>query len=90
MSLAEVRETIHVNIRQHKKTGLLIAVSDEMPGLLASAPDKETLLARIPKLIAALLEAEGKEGVLVRHVEDDLEQAGFESNSAIYAMEVAA
>lgn len=53
-SLAEV---IEVKIEQGR-TGLLYGTSDDLPGLLAAAPDLESLMTEIPACIQALYAAQ--------------------------------
>lgn len=52
----ELLEIIDVRIDE-QDDGLLVAVSDDLPGLLVVDRDMEALLEEIPKVISALVEA---------------------------------
>lgn len=46
---------------KHRKTGLKVAVSDDLPGLYVHGRSDEELFERIPIAIKAMLEASGEE-----------------------------
>ena len=52
-------KTIHVRAYVHKKTGLLMAYSDDLPGLLVPGRTEEELEERIPGAIEEILQAQG-------------------------------
>lgn len=67
------------------KTGLLIAISEDLPGLYVHGRSQEELDERVPIAIKALVEAQGeKVGQIVRC--DDVPSA-FEASVARYALD---
>jgi predicted RNase H-like HicB family nuclease len=72
---------------EHRETGLLVAMSDDLPGLYVHGRSEEELEERIPVAIKALLEAQGlKVGAIVKCKRDDLPKE-FHSNVIRYAAE---
>lgn len=61
---------IHVDVLKHRATGLLMAVSDDLPGLHVAADTTEELQAELPIVIKALIEASEKHHVAVSSVEE--------------------
>tara|TARA_B100000949_G_C14049540_1_gene352976 strand:- start:239 stop:502 length:264 start_codon:yes stop_codon:yes gene_type:complete len=49
-----------VQVISNKQTGLLIAMSDELPGLFVHGRSEEEIDERVPQAIKALLEAKGE------------------------------
>ena len=62
--------TVELTIYENKANGRLLALCDEVKGFAAQAADMTELKARIPRLMKALLEADGASGVEVAYVED--------------------
>ena len=60
----------HISIKtlQHAATGLLVASSDDMPGLCVHGRNEDELNKRVPVAIRALLEAMGQEVVSLEPV----------------------
>jgi predicted RNase H-like HicB family nuclease len=58
-------ESFEVRIMRHKKTGLFLAISDDLKGLYVHARTEEDLLQRIPIAARDILEAETGEKVKV-------------------------
>ena len=52
--------SIAVEVIQHKTTGLLVAQSEDLPGLMVAARTYEQLEREIPEAIREILEASGK------------------------------
>lgn len=52
-------QVIHVHVLKHQDTGLLMAVSDDLPGLIVHGRSEAELETRIPNAIRDLLEASG-------------------------------
>lgn len=72
------KKVIDINVLVNKKTGLMVAISDAMPGLYVHARTDDELRERIPVTIRALLEAEGMTDIEVREIDDPAAQeAGF-------------
>lgn len=53
-------KTIRVSMIRHQKTGLLVAISDDLPGLMVAGHTQAEVARKIPTAIRMLLEAEGK------------------------------
>lgn len=54
-----VTQRIRVKLKQHGPSGLLMAYSDDMKGLLVPGDTEQQILERIPVAIRELLEAQG-------------------------------
>ena len=54
-----VERHIDVNVIEHKDTGLLVGLSDDMLGLYVAARSLRQIEAELPAAIAEMLEAEG-------------------------------
>ena len=52
---------ITIDVFRYEDTGLLMAVSDELKGLMVHGRNERELNRRIPQAIRAIFEAEGKE-----------------------------
>ena len=63
----------------HSKTGLLLAISDDLPGLNAMGRTMDELLEEIPVVIKSLLEARGASLVTVVMDEPAKAPHGFEA-----------
>lgn len=57
--------SIAVEVMQHKTTGLLVAQSEDLPGLMVAARTYEQLEREIPEAIKEVLEASGSKVVSV-------------------------
>lgn len=71
---------IYISVHAHAKTGLLVATSTELKGLIVHGRTLEEVRERIPDAIRALFEAEGKIVVSVKPIGDDddiVRKAGF-------------
>ena len=53
------RFVITINVLMNKKSGLLVAVSDDLKGLYVHARSEEELHERLPVAIRSILEADG-------------------------------
>lgn len=53
-------QEITIIVRQHRKTGLLVASSPDLPGLSIAAHTIEELETELPPVVRALLEADGE------------------------------
>jgi hypothetical protein len=51
---------IQIHVVQHKKTGLLAAVSDDLEGFIVHAHDEDELFAKLPEAFEDFMEASGK------------------------------
>jgi hypothetical protein len=80
-------KTVKINVITHRKTGLLVARSDDLPGLMVHGRSDEELDERIPDAIRALMEAQGERVADVIKVGDEPETA-FRPASAEYAAEL--
>lgn len=67
MSTAKI---ITVEIIEHRETGLLVGISEDMKGLYVHGRSREELEARLAPAIKELFEASGKPNVQVLSVED--------------------
>jgi len=72
-----VIRTISADILMNEKSGLMVAVSDDLPGLYVHGRTQSELNERIPVAIKAILEANGEGIFEVVPVDDDVEYAGF-------------
>lgn len=59
---------INVHVLINKRTGLLLAESDDLPGLHVVARDEAQLMERVPEAIRLIMEADGASGVTVRQL----------------------
>lgn len=50
---------IQIHVIQHKKTGLLAAVSDDMEGFIVHAHDEDELFAKLPAAFQGFMDAIG-------------------------------
>lgn len=66
-----VTKQIRIMILRHKNTDLLLAVSEDLRGLMVPARSEEDLLAKIPAAIQELLEAEGNSVISIDPVRED-------------------
>jgi hypothetical protein len=71
---------------KNRKTGLLIAMSDQLPGLYVHGRTQEELDVRVPIAIKAMLQAQGQDVNEIVRCNDELPD-GFETNVARYALE---
>ena len=53
-------ETFDIEIVHHKDTGLLVALSDEFPGLYAHGRTSDEVLSNACEAVKAILEAKGR------------------------------
>ena len=67
----EVRR-ICISVMRHRTTGLLIASSHDMSGLLVSGRTEDELKERIPLVVRSLLEAQGCNVLSVSADDDEL------------------
>jgi len=65
------RTRIYVHVLEHKATGLLMAVSDSMPGLVIHGHSPEEIESKLPGAVRDLLEAEGHRVVSITVEPDD-------------------
>ncbi|TPI29002.1 DUF1902 domain-containing protein [Mesorhizobium sp. B3-1-6] len=83
--------TINIDVISHEKSGLLVAVSDELPGLYVHGDTYEEIRARLPDAIKSLVEASEKTQVEVQEVDDsDIERVGFQSQRKRFIYSAAA
>lgn len=54
-----MQRTININVVRHATTGMLVAISDDMRGLIVHARSKAELERRLPLAMTEMLEAEG-------------------------------
>jgi len=62
------RRTVRISLLQHRKTGLLLAVSPDLAGLMVPGRSEDELLGKIPAAIQELLEADGIDVILIEQV----------------------
>ncbi|WP_370194410.1 MULTISPECIES: hypothetical protein [Aurantimonas] len=84
--MTNTRNEITVYTIRHRKTDLLIAMSDEMKGLYVHGRSFDELQERIPQAITALLEAEGHSDVNVWEIKED-SVPGFEPRKLSYQIQ---
>lgn len=65
------RRTVRIKVLQHKKTDLLLAMSDDLSGLMVPARSEKELMGKIPAAVQEILEAQGADVVSVEAVRDD-------------------
>jgi hypothetical protein len=83
--------TIRVQLVVNRDTGLLVALSDDLKGLVIAAASKEEVEQQIPGAIRELLEAEGRTVLSVTaEVEPKDLPSGFSSASIIASARMAA
>lgn len=67
-----MNRTITVDVLQHEATGLMVALSPEMKGLIVHGRSDSELMERIPIAIRDLMEAEGCKVESVVPVNEDV------------------
>ena len=82
--MASLERRIQVEILSHHRTGLLLAVSDDLPGLNAIGRSMDELMEEIPVVIKALLEEKGFREVVVEESQSDRGHRGFERPQKIF------
>lgn len=70
---------INISVVQHTETGLIVATSDQLKGLIVHGRSMAEVEKRIPETIRALLEADGKIVLSITHLDQDekTRKAGF-------------
>jgi hypothetical protein len=53
-----IPDTIRITLMTHRKSGLMVAVSPDVPGLYVHGKSEEEITARIPIAVRALREAD--------------------------------
>lgn len=53
-------QEIRVRVLQHRSTGLLVAISDDLPGLSIAAKTIEEIESELAPVVRGLLEAQGE------------------------------
>ena len=71
MGARNMTRQIRIMILRHRKTDLLMAISDDLRGLMVPARSEEDILAKLPAAIQELLEAGGHSAVSVDPVRED-------------------
>jgi hypothetical protein len=64
-------KSIKIKVLRYNKTGLLMAMSEDMPGLIVHGRSDEELERKLPLAVRDLLEADGHEVVQVTVVRDE-------------------
>lgn len=73
-----LRRTIRVQVLRHNETGLLLARSDDLHGLLLHAHTLDEIQQRLPVVIRDLLEADGHQvDDVTTEADDRLARTGF-------------
>lgn len=73
--------TFRIDVAQHKTTGLLMAFSRDLKGLLVPGHSEEELAQRLPDAIREILEAQGNTVVSVRAERDPAIPSEFIASS---------
>jgi hypothetical protein len=66
---------VRIQILRHRDSDLLVAFSDDLPGLYVQGRSEEELARRIPIVMRDLLEAQGKIVARIERGEDDTPDA---------------
>ena len=91
MTMFERHKLIEIQVAKNKRTGLLIATSDDLRGLFVHGSTMDELNERIPVAIMAIMDAKGHKNVSVRPTEQvSLENIGFESQTRKFELQDAA
>lgn len=91
--MSKVFETLNIAIQSkvHRSTGLLVAFSDDLPGLLVHGRTDDEISAKLPGALREILEALGRRVLSVQLIETgDSEPAGFEPRGFRAAAELEA
>jgi len=72
-----MERTINIKVQEHRKTGLLMATSEEMRGLIVHARSEEELQSRLEIAVRDLLEADGHQVDYVRVTRKESAQPAF-------------
>lgn len=70
MLASETGMTFRIRLLKHKTTDLMLAVSDDLTGLMVPGRSEEEVVERLPRAIRELLEADGKEVASIELEED--------------------
>lgn len=91
MNAHNIEKYVTIKISRHEKTGLMVAYSDDMKGLIVHGKTFNEINYRVPEAIKALLEAEGHSAVSVEPLESfEPEQMGFENLTMRFQLQEAA
>lgn len=85
-----VTQEIEINVRKHRETGLLLATSDQLKGLLVPARSERELDEKLPAAIKELVEAHGEKLVSVEITRQDGDLGAFSPPAFIARTQVAA
>ena len=81
---------VSVEIIEHRDTGLLVGMSEDMKGLYVHGRSLDEMERRIPLAIREILEAEGRKNVVVRPVDDARDLPPVFSSHSVRKFELAA
>ena len=85
-----ISKQISIEIIEHRKTGLLIASSNDLKGFLAHGRDYDDLETNIRSAIRALLEAQGHSVEQVEPVATNEKSQAFAPRQRVYNAEMVA
>ncbi|HEX2019060.1 MAG TPA: DUF1902 domain-containing protein [Aurantimonas sp.] len=89
--MSTVQKEVAVDIIRHKDTGLFVATSEDMRGLIVHARTWEDLIARVPQAIKAIAEADTNSTVVVTNVDEvPVKAQAFIPNRRAYSFSEAA
>jgi hypothetical protein len=82
-------QEIRIRVLRHHKTGLLMALSGDLPGFVVHAHSHDELSEKLQSACEAFMRALGREGQVVVVVPEDA-PPGFEANNFIAQIRAAA
>ena len=83
MHIQGPEKSYNIKIVKHRNTGLLVATSEDLPGLMVASRSHEELEREVPIAIREMLEARGEKAPHVEVVDGDRLSSDFLSYSMV-------
>lgn len=83
-------KTIHTSVLEHKTNGLVVATSDDLPGLYVAATSVDQVAEELPGAIWEMLEAQGDTVLKVFPAERTEVPSGFSNLARVFSVELKA
>jgi hypothetical protein len=85
-----MEKNVKIEVVEHRRTGLMVAMSKDLRGLMVHGRTGDELDERIPEAIRSLMEAEGHRVESVVKVDDDHQSSAFRPATSHYEAALAA
>ncbi len=83
-------QRLEIRSKRHKTTGLIIAFSDDLQGLMVPGRSEAEIIEQLPAAIREILEARGETVVRINLVEDVDQGTNFTDGCSVYSAELVA